>query len=328
MSDSERRDAARPIEDEVARLQQSLSSTSRLDSLGGTTPRFKLVREIGRSVEPPLANPVVLTLDQEGRIWTIERHEPENFRLRSIAPDGTEDRIHAGFRFGDGEPELQDPVSLVCDRQDGVYVLDAALAALKNFTTDGRWQETYASAGPHGAPFANPRDVAVDAEGNLYVADTYNDRIVKLHPNGDLEWALDQFDPINVGEESDEFYEPSSVCVAETGHVYVADSNQNRVVRLDVRGTPTAIVEGEDLFQFPTRVRVSPGVVGFFVADRNNERFQQFDNQGKRAGILTMTGTDSRDNGPGTDFHVDSSGHVVTINPARESIVVLEFLET
>jgi DNA-binding beta-propeller fold protein YncE len=327
MSDSEGRDAPRPIEDEVAQLQRSLSSTSRLESSGGTLPRFKLIREIGRSVEPPLANPIVLTLDKEGCIWTIERHESESFRLRSVTPDGTEEQLHATFRLGDGEPELQDPVSLVCDRQEGVYVLDAALAVLKKFTADGRWQETYASAGPNGAPFANPRDIAVDAEGNLYVADTYNDRILKLRPNGDLEWALDQFDPIDEGEEPDEFYEPSSVCVADTGHVYVADSNQNRVVCLNTRGKPTAIVEGEDLFQFPTRVRVSPGFDGFFVADRNNERFQRFDNQGKRTGILKMTGADSGDNGSGTDFHIDSSGHVVTINPARESIVVLEFLE-
>jgi sugar lactone lactonase YvrE len=71
---------------------------------------------------------------------------------------------------------------------------------------------------------SDPRGVAVDGAGNIYVADSGNDRIVKLGPGSAAPTTL----PL-----SGVRY-PSAVAVDTAGNVYVADSARYRVVRLDV----------------------------------------------------------------------------------------------
>lgn len=83
------------------------------------------------------------------------------------------------------------------------------------------------SVGTHGAgtnQFDNPRDVAVDAANNIYVADTRNSRIVKLSPTG--AWLGSTTGPATA------FSFPLGVSVKGT-KVYVGDTGRHRVVVLD-----------------------------------------------------------------------------------------------
>jgi uncharacterized protein (TIGR03663 family) len=72
-----------------------------------------------------------------------------------------------------------------------------------------------------------PSDVAVDAEGNIYVADTNNNRISKYTPDGEFVAAAGGFGS-DIG-----LNQPWSMAVALDGTVYVADTWNHRVVVLN-----------------------------------------------------------------------------------------------
>ena len=83
-----------------------------------------------------------------------------------------------------------------------------------------------------GSGFSGPSGVAVDAAGDVFVADTGNNAVKEVLPNGDIE-------PIGSG-----FVSPNGVAVDSAGDVFVADSDNNRVVELSpptVAATPSPL---------------------------------------------------------------------------------------
>ncbi len=119
--------------------------------------------------------------------------------------------------------------------------------------------------------FFNPRGVAVDAEGNLYVADTFNYRIQKFDRTGAFltKWGAD-------GTTGDgEFSYPSGVAVDAAGHVYVADTFNDRIQKFDGDGAFLtkwgSSGSGEAQFQRPQGVTVD-AAGNLYVADTFNDR--------------------------------------------------------
>jgi sugar lactone lactonase YvrE len=74
--------------------------------------------------------------------------------------------------------------------------------------------------------FIAPQDVAVDAEGYIYVADTGNHRIQKFTPYGGLKIAFGEH-----GSDGEQFIFPSGIAVDEDLILYIADTGNNRVER-------------------------------------------------------------------------------------------------
>jgi Zn-dependent protease with chaperone function/sugar lactone lactonase YvrE len=73
--------------------------------------------------------------------------------------------------------------------------------------------------------------LALDASGNVYVADTMAHRILKYTPAGDLEWARGR-----LGKGPGELKSPTGVAVDQAGSLYVADAGNRRVQKLDSDG--------------------------------------------------------------------------------------------
>jgi len=96
--------------------------------------------------------------------------------------------------------------------------------------------ESFGSEGTGDAQFNAPQGVAVDVQGNVYVADTGNDRIQKFSASrGTLshEWS---FAPKQLPEAR--FASPSGVAVDGIGNVYVADAERKRVHKFTPSGEP------------------------------------------------------------------------------------------
>ena len=112
-----------------------------------------------------------------------------------------------------------------------------------------------AVSGAAGA-FDGPGDVARDAAGNIYVADTGNHRIQKFDALGNWErtWgrdvdsaggsgfgeictvAVDCQAGLSNGAQGGEFSSPSGLAVNSAGHVFVADAGHNRIQKFDSMG--------------------------------------------------------------------------------------------
>ena len=109
--------------------------------------------------------------------------------------------------------------------------------------------------------FSSPQDLCLDGDGNIYVADTKNNRIVVLDPG--MTKTIRIIDTFVRDGEEDTFDAPYGVCVSENGLLYVADSNNKRILIMTPEGEYLRMIETpvseilEDDFDFvPLKVAV------------------------------------------------------------------------
>jgi DNA-binding beta-propeller fold protein YncE len=123
--------------------------------------------------------------------------------------------------------------------------------------------------------FQAPAAVAVDRAGNIYVADTNNNRIQKFDANGTFltKWGSE-------GSADGQFQGPSGIAADSSGNVYVADTFNSRIQKFDANGTfltkwgGFGIGEGE--FRFPLGLAVDTAG-NVYVGDRSPHEGAQLD---------------------------------------------------
>ena len=120
-----------------------------------------------------------------------------------------------------------------------------------------------------------PQGVAVDGSGDVYVADTSNNRIQKFNSSGAYEGTLGVTSV--PGLDNSHFYYPSGGAVDGSGNVYVADTGNHRIQKFNSSGAyvstlgVSGVSGGTDNSHFnsPTGVAVD-GSDNVYVADQLN----------------------------------------------------------
>jgi DNA-binding beta-propeller fold protein YncE len=146
------------------------------------------------------------------------------------------------------------------------------------------WGGPAAGSGP--GQFRQPCGVAAGRDGSIYVADTWNHRIVKLDRNGQfqLEWR----------DEDQGFWGPRAVAVAPNGTVFVADTGNKRILAYESTGRRLFDFGGEGsepgkLIE-PVGLTIDEATGTLYVADTGNHRIQAFDLEGRFRSILPVFG--------------------------------------
>jgi uncharacterized protein (TIGR03663 family) len=165
--------------------------------------------------------------------------------------------------------------------------------------TESQARQVWGAVGTEPGQFNHPRGVAVDRDGNVYVADSDNHRVQVFDANGAFlrAWGsqcnlaselgcadLDSDGPMAYGD--GQFQEPWGITVADDGRVYVADTWNHRIQVFDGDGTfltKWGIYGQTDsattFFYGPRDVAVdASGRV--FVTDTGNKRVMVFDQDG------------------------------------------------
>jgi streptogramin lyase len=149
----------------------------------------------------------------------------------------------------------------------------------------GRW----GGPGTDHGQFTNPRGVAVDPLGFVYVADYNNQRIQKFDALGSFVTAWGSF-----GSDTSHFIGPWDVAVSKAGNVYTIETSQARVQEftkdgLFIRKWGTTGT-GAGQFQTPIGIAISSnGAV--YVGERTGLRIQEFDLNGDFIRTLGSAGT-------------------------------------
>jgi trimeric autotransporter adhesin len=90
-----------------------------------------------------------------------------------------------------------------------------------------------------------PRDTAVTADGTIYVADTFNNRIRKIAPNGTITTIAGRgsstYNGDHIAATSASLYWPHDVTARNNGVVYIADSAHHRIRKVNSQGVITTI---------------------------------------------------------------------------------------
>ena len=125
--------------------------------------------------------------------------------------------------------------------------------------------------------FREPRGLATDAAGDVYVVDSKNSRIQKLDPQGNpiAVWGSE-------GSEQGQFKDPCGVAVGPDGSVYVADTWNHRIQKFDPNGKfITEWNETDPSLWGPRGITVSKeGTV--FVTDTGNKRVVSYGSTGQK----------------------------------------------
>lgn len=205
----------------------------------------------------PLVAPSDAAVDAQGRVWVVDEGADTVFRFQADGLDFERLRADQGsprsLRFEpDGTPLLLD---LSLQDETG-----AQLPGVIRLTADGGDAEVVA----RGAPLQAPTDLAVDAEGRIYVADSAANRV----------WVIDPDEPEAGPQEHAAVDAPRALEAGPDGVLYVLtrpDTSQAGVMIVDAEGGVRPAWVGEPLVQ-PSGLVLEPDG-SLLVADARADPF-------------------------------------------------------
>ncbi|MBM3137886.1 MAG: TIGR03663 family protein, partial [Chloroflexi bacterium] len=215
-------------------------------------------------------------LNNPAALQVIESVDPYAENLISQQPD-----IFFG-RQGSLAGDLNSPKGLDVASDSSIFVADTNNSRIQQFSPTGEILNVWGTYGnviednAPGGTLNQPWDVAVSADGFVYVADTFNHRIVKFSNTGQF---LQMIGVFAQGTNPDSLWGPRGIAVDPLGNVLITDTGNKRVVVYDsdLNYITQFGSAGIDSGQFDEPVGIAVSAFGdVAVADTWNRRVQLF----------------------------------------------------
>ena len=253
----------------------------------------------GVGTEARFDMPVGIAVDSAGVVYVVDQFDSA---IRRITPDGTVTTLQVASAVAANtsaiapNPGLNHPNGIAVDCVGNLYITDTGNNTIRKIAPDSSLSTL---AGVNGAPgaadgqgaaarFNSPFGIAVDLDGNVYVADQGNSTIRKITPDGMVSTIAGiagnpgSTNGIGVAEQ---FSYPAGLAVDAAGNLYVADRNNSIIRKIDCAGNVSTLagVAGSQgssdgsltdaLFGFPVGLAVDlSGVVYVADSDANTIR--------------------------------------------------------
>lgn len=219
----------------------------------------------GPATQASLYYPKGMAIDSKGTIFIADT---DNHRIRKVTPNGIITTVAgngAAQYNGDGIPATQagfQPYDVAVDKQGNLFIADRSNNRIRKVNPDGiistvAGTGAWAYGGDGGpanqAAIALPTRVAVDSQGNLLIADTENNLIRKVTPDGIIRTVA--------GTRAGGFYGdgmlatqtslayPKGITTDAQGNLYIADGSANRIRRVDKDGIISTLA-GNGVYAF------------------------------------------------------------------------------
>jgi len=187
----------------------------------------------------------------------------------------------------------------------------------------------YGQSGKKAGDFKSPQAMNIGSDGRIYVADTGNNRVQVLSPEG-----VPQYQFGKRGSKTGQFTNPQGIVVNAKGIIYVADTGNNRIqifnsdgIFLSSFGQRSEGKKGEPLeqgsFNMPTALtKDSEGNI--YVVDTGNNRVQVFNENGQ---YITEFGEQGSNNGEfehPVDIAIDKKGYIFVADRGNNRIQIFD----
>lgn len=200
---------------------------------GDGTPRFVQNQQPEQAA---FSDPFGIAIAKDGTIYISDAGESD--RIRKISAEGVLTTLV-------GNPAFNTPSGLAIDAGGNLYVADTGNNSIRKVTAEavvttiaGEGTAGYADGPAKQARFNGPIGVAVDALGNVFVADTYNDRIRKISTDGQVSTVAGAGTPgFNDGDRTTSLFDtPCGIVVDAQGSLIVADTGNDRIRKITPDG--------------------------------------------------------------------------------------------
>jgi sugar lactone lactonase YvrE len=295
-------------------------------------------------------------VDAAGAVYLADQ---SNHTIRKITASGVATTL-AGAALNPGTADgtgsaarFKYPYGVAIDGSGVLYVSDQYNHTIRKITPAGLVTTLAGLPGYHGsangmgtaARFHNPAGVAVDAAGNVYVADQSNHAIRKITPAGLVTTLAGQaFSPGSAdgAGSTARFENPAGIAVDAAGMVYVADQDNRTIRKITPAGVVTRLAGQTGLsgsrdtvalyarFRFPAGVAVDAAGT-LYVADRFNHTIRMVPTVGRVStlagnpqlvGSSNGTGSAARFNCP-MGVAVDGTGAVYVADQSNHTVRVI-----
>jgi uncharacterized protein (TIGR03437 family) len=281
-----------------------LTPAGALTQVAGTPGSGAYTGDGQLAVQTALNTPVEVALDAAGDLYISEARRVREVSaatgiINTVAGNGT-----FGFSGDGGSASmavLNTPTGIALNSgslsiadQDNQRVRQVSGGLIS--TVAGNGVESYSGDGlpATSASLAGPTAVAFDPAGNLYIADTGNNRVRQVGSSGVITTFAGDGATVGFGGEGNPatltpLDAPQGVAADSAGNVYIADTNHNRVIQVDTSGNMHTVAgtgTPGDLYG-PTGLALDTGG-DLYIADTQNHRVRML----SAGGVLsTVAGT-------------------------------------
>jgi sugar lactone lactonase YvrE len=249
----------------------------------------------GTGAGAAFSSPTDVAIDPSGNIYVADA---SNNKIRKITPAAVVTTFagtgQQGYFDATGTAAIfNSPTGVATDAAGNIYVADQGNSMIRKITPAGV-VTTLAGNGGNGssdgtgtaASFYNPWGVATDAWGNIYVADTRNNKIRMITPTGVVSTLAGNGTAgfADGAGTTASFNFPLSVATDAAGNIYVADGGNNRIRKIAPGGVVTTLagngtagaVDGFNVNSFNSPYGVATDAFGnIYVADRGNNTIRK-----------------------------------------------------
>lgn len=317
----------------------------------------------GAASAATLRFPGGLAFDSAGNLYIADSF---NNRIRKVGSDGNISTFAGTGDFGNfgdtniaTKAAMNRPYGLVFDSAGNLYIADAYNDEVRKVAASGGTMTTFAGKGTQGlggdgggatgALLNTPTAVILDAAGNLYIADTNNNRIRKVGTDGNITTFAGIGSAGSSGDggpaNSAAIDTPEGLAIDKAGNIYVSDTGGHRIRKITPDGNITTVAgNGNGGFQgdggpatqaslyYPKGIALDPTSGNLYIADWLNSRVRVVTPDGK---INTVAGSGqynySGDGGPATSatlkfpwaLAVDATGKVYVADDENSTIRLL-----
>jgi len=267
------------------------------------------------------SHPAGMAVGPNGNLWVVDQ---ENNRVEEFNQAG--EYLGALQTSASQAAELYSPRDVAVDASGHVWIADPLHNKIKEYDEEsGKYLSWFSTScrqdlGEQISNCLGGEGLAVDKEGNLWVADTYHARIEEFNQAGE---RLKVFGTKGTAE--GQLYEPTGIAIGPGGNVWVAEWHNHHVMEFTPNGElvmqfgTSGTVNGK--FKHPDALEVDErGNV--WVTDEENNRVQEFNHNGEYVAQFGAAGS-----GPGqfsfkfaTGIATDSKGNLWVADPNNNRV--------